>query len=108
MPCRLLALPLTWLLVMSLAPPAALPPVPSAELVPVGPVVVAPRPSVEAEVPPTAALPPVPPAAELGAIGGAACAKHSVAPKAATTAAEKRVFLRIIGNLISCCPGRRR
>src|SRR5215469_7626926 len=96
MPCRLLALPLTWLLVMSFVPPAALPPVPIAELVPVGPVVVAPRPNVEAEVPPAAALPAVPPAAEPAAIGGAAWARPNVAPNAAITAADKRVFFRII------------
>src|SRR3954468_19587375 len=63
MPCRLLALPLMWVLLVSRVPPAALPPDPIVEDVPLGPVEVPPTPSVDADVPPTAALPPEPPVA---------------------------------------------
>src|SRR3954471_20164205 len=62
--CRLLSLPPIFVLLLSLVPPAALPPLPIVEeVVPLGLVEVPPVPSVEAEVPPTAALPAVPPVA---------------------------------------------
>src|SRR3954452_7068863 len=63
-PCRLLALPFTLDLLVSLVPPAAVPPVPMVDdVVPVGLVDVPPVPSVEAEVPPAAPPPAVPPVA---------------------------------------------
>src|SRR4051812_18596071 len=63
MPCRLLSLPLMCVELRSLVPPAALPPEPMVDDVPLGLVDVPPVPSVEAEVPPTAALPALPPVA---------------------------------------------
>ena len=60
----LLALPLRWVELVSRVPPAALPPVPSDE----EPPLVAPTPSVDADVPPTDALPPVPPVAAPGVL----------------------------------------
>jgi hypothetical protein len=63
MPCRLLSLPPIFVLLLSLVPPAALPPLPIVEDVPAGPVEVPPVPSVDADVPPAAPLPAVPPVA---------------------------------------------
>src|SRR5216110_372393 len=64
MALRLFLLPLRLVLLMSFAPPAALPPLPMVDDVcPLGLVEVPPVPSVEAEVPPDAALPAEPPVA---------------------------------------------
>jgi hypothetical protein len=63
MPLRLLSLPLSLVWLVFLVPPAALPPLPMVDEVPVGPVDVPPVPRLDAEVPPTAALPAVPPVA---------------------------------------------
>src|ERR1700761_7648237 len=54
---------LTRSLVLSRIPPLALPPTVTLSSVPIGLVEVAPKPSVETEVPPTAPLPAVPPVA---------------------------------------------
>jgi hypothetical protein len=60
----LLSLPPILVLLRSLVPPAALPPLPMVEdVVPDGDVEVPPVPSVEAEVPPAPALPAEPPVA---------------------------------------------
>src|SRR4051794_26760426 len=58
--CRLWGLSLIWVELRSLVPPAALPPEPMVDDVPLGLVEVPPVPSVEAEVSPEAALPPLP------------------------------------------------
>lgn len=98
-PCRLSALPLTLLLLVSRVPPAALPPAPIAESVPEGPLVAAPRPSVDAEMPAAAALPPVPPAADAPA-GFAGDAAWETPKDAATaiTAAKKQAARFAHGN----------
>jgi hypothetical protein len=61
MPCRLLGLSLSFVLLVAFpSTAAALPALPIDEDVPLGPVDVPPAPSVDADVPPAAALPPLP------------------------------------------------
>src|SRR4051812_16805963 len=62
--CRLLSLPPSLVRLVSLVPPAALPPLPMVEVVvPDGLVDVPPVPNVDADVPPAPPLPAVPPVA---------------------------------------------
>src|SRR5688572_23260903 len=67
-PWRLLAPPPILVFDVLRSQPAALPALPIVDDVPCGAVEVAPRPNVDADVPPAAALPPVPPVAELPAL----------------------------------------
>jgi hypothetical protein len=101
MPCRLLGLSLICVEVRSLVPPAALPPEPIVDDVPLGLVEVPPVPSVEAEVPPAAELPALPPVAlELDGvldepalpIDDALCAKAKLLAVTPTAPASRIAF----------------
>src|SRR6185503_7292309 len=102
MPFMLFALPCSLLELVSRVPPAAEPPVPSAD----EPPLVAPRPTVEADVPPAAALPPVPPEAAPGVLLPAPTVEADCAiarePAPTISALARNIDLNVVIVCLTC------